>query len=198
MSASFKTIDYYFSPISPWTYLGHQRLSEIAKRHSARINVKPADYGPIFAASGGLPLPQRSNQRQAYRLADLQRWRDYLQLPLNLHPKFFPADATRAAHMILAAKAIGEQSQMRLTGAILRACWVEERNIADPDVLMAIANEQAVDPNALDFSSAAEQFQATTQEALVRQVFGAPSFVYRNEIFWGQDRLDFLDRALAK
>ena len=88
-----KTVDYYFSPISPWTYLGHARFADMAKRHGAAVNVKPADFGKVFPVSGGLPLAKRAPQRQAYRLVELKRFRDHLKLPLNLQPKFFPAPA---------------------------------------------------------------------------------------------------------
>jgi 2-hydroxychromene-2-carboxylate isomerase len=195
-----KVIDYYFSPISPWTYMGHARMHAIAKRHGASINVKPADLGAIFSVSGGLPLPKRAPQRQAYRMFELKRWRDYLQIPLTLQPKFFPADATNASLLIYAAKPEGSERQMQLAGALLKACWAEERNIADLETLRAIAHEQGFDANKLlaALESQKPTFEAMTKEAIDRQVFGAPTYVYRDEPFWGQDRLDFLDLALAR
>jgi 2-hydroxychromene-2-carboxylate isomerase len=102
-----KTVDYYFSPISPWTYLGHARFADMAKRHGAMVNVKPADFGKVFAASGGLPLAKRAPQRQAYRMVELKRFRDYLKTPLNLQPKFFPAPSDLAAQFIIAAGRAG-------------------------------------------------------------------------------------------
>jgi len=195
-----KHVDYYFSPASPWTYLGHDRFAAMAERHGARIAVKPVDYGVIFPQSGGLPLGKRAPQRQAYRLMELRRWKENVGLPLTVQPKFFPVDANPAALAIVAAASFGVDAQMRLAGAILRALWAEEKNIADPVTLKAAAAEADLEGDDLlaGTPAAKAQYDALTQEALARGVFGAPTYVYRDELFWGQDRLDFLDRALAK
>jgi len=91
---------------------------------------------------------------------------------------------------------------MRLAGALLRAIWAEDRDISDAATIAAIASEQGLDAEALAAAAlspdVAARYDALTQEAIERQIFGAPTFVYREELFWGQDRLDFLDRALAK
>jgi len=197
-----KTVDYYFSPISPWTYLGHARFADMTQRHGAVVKVKPADYGKIFPVSGGLPLPKRAPQRQAYRLMELKRFRDYLNLPLNLQPRFFPAPGDLAAQFIVAAdRAGGSDAAMRLAGAVLRACWAEERNVADAETLGALCKEQGLDAAALTAAAHSEavkaEYQGYTQEAIERNVFGAPTFVIDGEIFWGQDRLEFVERALA-
>ncbi len=189
-----KNIDYFFTPTSPWTYLGHARFADIAKRHGAAVAVKPVDYGVIFPQSGGLPLGKRAPQRQAYRLSELARWRDYLGIPLNLQPRFFPADPISAACIICAAPP-GEQ--IAIAGDFLRAVWVEERNIADIGVLTAIAARHAIADAPAAIVEGKAIFERNTQEALTRQVFGAPTYALGDELFWGQDRLDFLDRALA-
>jgi 2-hydroxychromene-2-carboxylate isomerase len=195
-----KHVDYYFSPSSPWTYLGHARFAEIARRHGAEIAVKPVDYGVIFPQSGGLPLGKRAPQRQAYRLVELARWKAHLGVPLNSQPKFFPVDGNPAALAIVAAAPSGVEAQMRLAGAILRALWAEDKNIADPATLKAAAAASGLDGDKLlaNAPSAKPEYDDLTREALARGVFGAPTYVYRDELFWGQDRLDFLDRALAK
>ena len=197
-----KAVDYFFSPISPWTYLGHERFAEIARRHGASINAKPADFGKIFAVSGGVPVAKRAPQRQAYRLAELKRFRDYLKLPLNLQPKFFPAPADLAAQFIVAAgRDGGSAAAMRLAGALLRACWAEERNIADVATVAAICAEQGFDAARLAGAAQSEavkaEYAANTQQAIESNLFGAPSYVIDGEIFWGQDRLDFLTRRLG-
>ncbi len=196
-----KTIDYYFTPLSPWAYLGHERFVAIAKRHNAHIEVKPVDYGRVFPVSGGLPLAQRPKQRQAYRLMELQRWREHLALPLILTPKNRSTSAELPSRLVIAAD-MKELNAMALSLAIHRAIWVEDRDISDPETLKAICAENGRKP---DFLWEAEQNEETkrrydsyTQEAIDRQVFGAPTYVYKDELFWGQDRLDFLDRALAK
>ena len=188
-------IDYYLTPTSPWTYLGHARFVQIASRHGAAVAVKPADYGVIFPQSGGLPLGKRAPQRQAYRLSELARWRDFLGVPLNLQPRFFPADPISAACVICAAPA---ETQLAITGDFLRAVWMEERNIADIGVLTEIAARHGVADAPAAIVRGKVILERNTQEAVTRQVFGAPTYALRDELFWGQDRLDFLERALAK
>ena len=197
-----KQVDYYFSPISPWTYLGHPRLTAMLKKYGVQVNVKPVDIGgKIFPISGGLPLPQRAPQRQAYRLVELARWRDYLNMALTIKPKFFPAPGDLSSCLIIAAKAQGEDAAMRIAWGIMKACWAEERNTGEPQTLQEIATEQGFDGGALLATAQSDaikaQYAAFTLEAIERQVFGAPSYVIDGEVFWGQDRLDFVERKLA-
>lgn len=198
-----KHVDYFFSPTSPWTYLGHERFVAMAKRAGATVAVKPIDLGgQVFPVTGGLPLKQRSPARQAYRLVELERWRTHLGVPLNLHPKHFPpvTDKT-ASRFIVAGKQAGADA-LALSFAVLRAVWVEERDIADPATLAAIGAEQGLDGEALLAAAEGEavkvEYQANTDEALKLGVFGAPWYVVDGEPFWGQDRLDFVERALAR
>jgi 2-hydroxychromene-2-carboxylate isomerase len=174
----------------------------LAARHGASINVKPCDLGKVFSVSGGVPLKQRAPQRQAYRLAELERWPKFLGIALNKQPKYFPVSGDLASKWILAASTSATSDALKLAGALLRAVWAEERDIADAATLAVIAREQSLDPQALaaiaGTPDTAARYEALTQEAIARQVFGAPTYVYRDEMFWGQDRLDFLDRELAK
>ncbi len=190
-----KHIDYYMTPTSPWTYLGHERFAQIARRHGATVAVKPVDYGVVFPQSGGQPLAKRAPQRQAYRLQELERWRAFLGVPLNLHPKFFPADPASAACLICAAP---EAKRMDLAGDLLRAVWAEERNIADAGVLAEIAARRGIADAKAAIASGQAEYESNTREALARQVFGAPTYACGSELFWGQDRLDFLDRAMIR
>ena len=197
-----KLIDYYFTPISPFMYLGHDRLVAIARKHGATIAVKPINLGDVFPVSGGLPLSKRAPQRQAYRLVELKRWSQYLNMPINVQPKFFPVNGDLAAAWILAAQEQGIVQALALTGAVGRAIWQDERDVAAESTLMDIAGELGLDGLILARRAATAEivarYKALTQEAIERQVFGAPTYIYRGELFWGQDRLDFLDRALAE
>lgn len=197
-----KKIDYFMAPVSPWTYLGHDRFVAIARHHGADIVIKPLDTGRVFAVSGGLPLKQRAPQRQAYRLVELARWSKFLGMPLNLHPAHFPVSGDLAAKWILAANEVGIDEALALSGAVGGAVWVEQRNIADAATLAEIALGQGLDARAIGSrAEAAEigaQYDTLTREAIDRGVFGVPTWIYDNEPFWGQDRLDFLDRALAE
>lgn len=196
-----KTIEYFMAPQSPYAYLGHARFAQIAQARGARIEIKPFDLGGrVFPISGGIPVGQRAPQRQAYRLVELTRWAKHHQIPINLKPKFFPVDGEAASLLIIAAdKRVGPQMGMAVAHGILRAVWAEERNIADRDTLADIVN--AAGANGQQLLSELEvmrvHYDAYTQQAIDKQVFGVPWFVYNNEPFWGQDRLEFLDRALA-
>jgi 2-hydroxychromene-2-carboxylate isomerase len=197
-----RVIDYYFTPVSPYMYLGHDRFVAIAHKHGATINVKPVDFAAVFAVSGGLPLAQRAPQRRAYRLVELRRWSHFLHKPMHVEPAFFPVNGNLAAAWILAAGDTSTAHALTLTGAVARAVWEQQRNIADAATLATIANECGLDAAGLSEKTQAPdiaaRYAALTQEAIDRGVFGAPWFIYRDEPFWGQDRLDFLDRALAQ
>ncbi len=194
-----KQIDYYFTLISPFAYLGSTRLEEIARKHNAKVRVLPVSYGTIFPKTGGLPLAKRAPERLAYRLVELKRWRDHLDMPLNLEPKFFPVPDQLAACLVIAAGKAGGDP-LRLAHAIMRAVWTEDRDVTDADTLQAIARETGHDDPGL--MAAAQDpgtlatYEAQTEEALSHGVFGAPTFVIDGEMFWGQDRLDFVERAL--
>jgi 2-hydroxychromene-2-carboxylate isomerase len=193
-------VDYYFAPQSPWTYLGHERFAAIVADAGATLRVLPVDLGKIFPISGGLPLAKRAPQRQAYRLVDLKRFSEHLQLPLNLHPRFFPVDGDDAARLIIAVDLNdGSEAAMTLTGAVLRAVWVQERNIADTAVLGELLAECGIAPERLEDARRPEvqaRYAANTQEASDLGVFGAPTYAIDGELFWGQDRLEFVQRRL--
>lgn len=195
------TIDYYFSPPSPWTYLGHDRFADMARRAGASIRVLPTDFGKVFAVSGGLPLGQRAPQRQAYRLTELTRFSQHLQLPMHVKPRFFPVAGDDAARLIIAVDLHdGSEAAMRLSGAVFKAVWSEERNIADADVLGQLLSEQGLSTERQQQAASvevAQRYAANTQQAIDNAVFGAPSYVVDGEMFWGQDRLDFVERKLA-
>jgi 2-hydroxychromene-2-carboxylate isomerase len=195
-----KTVDYYFAPQSPWTYLGHARFVAMASAAQATVHVLPADFGKVFAVSGGLPLAKRAPQRQAYRLQDLARFRDLLKLPMNLEPRYFPVAGDDAARLIIAVDLQdGPTAALRLSGAILSAVWAQQRDIANASTLAELLAEADLPAQRLaqaQGQAAYERYEANTDAAIKAGVFGAPSYVIDGEIFWGQDRLDFVERKL--
>lgn len=198
-----KVCEYYFAPQSPWAYLGHSRFVELAKTHGVQVDVKPCDLGKVFNVSGGLPLAKRAPQRQAYRLLELRRWSDFLQIPLNVQPKFFPVHGDAAAKLIIATQlAHGSDAALELAGEIMKALWSEEKNIADGDTLSALASGAGHDGKELLKSSETASVQAEydrfTDEAIAANVFGSPWYIVDGESFWGQDRLDFIERKFAQ
>lgn len=193
-------VDYYLAPQSPWTYLGHERFAAMAAQAGAMVRVLPVDLGKIFPVSGGLPLQKRAPQRQAYRLVELRRFSEHLGIPLNVQPKYFPVAGDDAARLIIAVDLHdGTQAAMTIAGAILRAVWAQERNIADAQVLEQLLAENGLQPERLEQSRGGEvqeRYAANTQQAADLGVFGAPTYVIDGELFWGQDRLEFVQRRL--
>ncbi len=196
------TIDYFFAPQSPWTYIGHQSFARIAAAAHATVRVLPADLGKVFTVSGGLPLGQRAPQRQAYRLLELARWRDHLGLPLNVQPKFFPVPGDDAARLIIAVdEADGAAAAMDFSGRILAAVWAQERDINSAETRAQLLAEAGLRSQRADDARAPEVqalYERNTQLAITAGVFGAPSYVIDGDIYWGQDRLEFVQRRLQR
>src|SRR5690349_16872057 len=195
------TIDYYMTLNSPWTYLGSALFAEIARRNGATVNIMPSKFGPIFEQTGGLPLPKRSPERRAYRLMELKRWREVRNMPLILQPKNSPSDDLAATRLVIAAKQQGKDAH-RLATEFGRAIWELDEPLGDASVMAAAAKRAGVDITAVRAGSPPDAeldqlYEQYTQEALAANVFGAPSYVLPSgEFFWGQDRLEMLERAL--
>lgn len=194
------TVDYYIAPQSPWTYLGHQRFVQMAKAAGATVRLMPMDLGKVFPLSGGLPLGKRAPQRQAYRLVELTRFSKSLGIPLNLHPQFFPVAGDAAARLIIAVDMHqGTDAALTMAGAVFAAVWQQNRDIADANNLAALLSEHQLDAACLALSNTPEvqaRYDSNTQSAIDTQVFGAPSYVIDGELFWGQDRLEFVAQKL--
>lgn len=195
------TVDYYFTPQSPWTYLGHERFAQIARAAGAAVRVLPIDLGgKVFPISGGLPLGQRAPQRQAYRLLELRRISEFQRLPINVKPRFFPVSGDDASRLIIAVDlSDGTEAAMKISAAIFTAVWAQERHIANEKVLAELLAECGLDAARLEQSysqAVQERYEANTQQAIAAGIFGAPSYLIDGELFWGQDRLDFVERKL--
>lgn len=199
MTDSSKIIDYYFSVFSPWAFFGDQRFRDMAVKHGYTIHYHPQLSPVLFPATGGLALKDRAEPRKAYRLTELDRWRKHLGININLTPKFFPVPEAPASKLILAALDAGHDVG-ELVHALGRATWVEERDISDPSTLTDIANACGFDGRALVAASSDpsydEKLNAEAQAAIARGVFGYPTYAVGDALFWGQDRLDFLERTL--
>ncbi len=196
-------IDTYFALNSPWAYLGNARLEEIAQRRDCRVTMKPAKFAEVFAQTGGLPLPKRSPERQAYRMMELKRWRDHLNIPIVLTPAHAMTDHMPAIGLIFASNDAGENT-LRFYTELGRAMWERDEDIAEASVLAAAVERAGLDiatleAHAVSAEDVTKRLEQNTAEALAAGVFGAPSYVLPDgEIFWGQDRVEFLDRAIEK
>ncbi|HMO09802.1 MAG TPA: 2-hydroxychromene-2-carboxylate isomerase [Paracoccaceae bacterium] len=191
-------IDYFLATVSPYTYLAGLRLEDIAARHGATIAYKPVDVLALFDRTGGIRPAQRHENRKAYRLQELRRQSAKTGLKLNIQPAFWPANPAPSSYAIISAARTGADVGP-LVHAFCRACWAEERNIADDETVRAILAENGFDPGLADrgMLAAAETYARNLDEAVDRGAFGAPFYIVGDERFWGQDRLDDLEMHLA-
>ena len=195
-------VDYFMSHGSPWTFLGHNRLNKIVKKFNVQLNMYPVNYGEIFPISGGLPVSKRPLQRQKIRLQELKRWAEFLNIDLIPEPKFFPSKSLLPSLLIIAAKIKKINKDFELASSIMNALWVKELNIDEENTLKNIMDNLELDSeDLLSFAKSQECesiFKEYTKIAIEKNVFGAPTFIIDNQIYWGQDRLDFIERHLLK
>lgn len=190
-------LDYYFTSLSPFTYLGHRTFLQIAGQ--TPIHYRPVKLAQLFANSGALPPFKRPLCRQQYRLLELERWAKKRGLPMNLKPAHFPTDPALADRCVIALQRSGG-NPAELVGLLLAACWAEEKDIADERVIGEILDRLSLDARALIQSAGSAEveaeYEANTQQAIQQGVLGAPAYLYRGEQFWGQDRLELLAETL--
>ena len=195
-------VDYFMSHGSPWTFLGHNRLNKIVKKFNVQLNMYPVNYGEIFPISGGLPVSKRPLQRQKIRLQELRRWAEFLNIDLIPEPKFFPSKSLLPSLLIIAAKIKKTNKDFELASSIMNALWVKELNIDEENTLKNImVNLELDSEDLLSFAKSQECesiFKEYTKIAIEKNVFGAPTFIIDDQIYWGQDRLDFIERHLLK
>ncbi len=195
------TIDYYFATLSPYTYLAGTRLEEIAAKHGATINYKPLDIIALFGRTGGTPPKDRHISRIEYRAQELQRQAKKLGMEFNLQPAHWPTNAAPSSYAVIAALKDGSGDIGKLVHSFVRACWAEEKDIAQDDVIRDCLSKAGYDPSLADSGLlvGAETYASNLDEAVDRGVFGAPFYITEDDQrFWGQDRLDDLDRHLVE
>lgn len=194
-----RSIDYYFSIASPWAFIGHSPFLDVAKRHGARINFRPVFLGELFADTGGLPLARRHPARQRYRLVELKRWREARGLDFHLSPAHWPLDPAAADRLVIAAQIAGHDVAP-LVSRLTSGVWQRQENMADPAALGVALAELGLPAELLEASAGdrtAVIYKANHDAAVEADVFGSPAYVLDGEVFWGQDRIDMLDRALS-
>ena len=195
-------IEYFYSLASPFSFFGSEKFQTIAKIYNVEIVEKPCDLvGGIFSKTGGVPVPQRSAQRQKYRLDELKRWSEFLNIKINIKPKFFPPkDPHIPAKYTIAANLLGVK--ILFGHELLKKLWIEEKDISDEKNIELISKQFKIDFVKLSVLAKSEKvskiYSDNTEEAIQKNVFGAPTYIFNNELFWGQDRIEFLERALKK
>ena len=191
-------IDYFFSPLSPFTYLAGTGLEEIANKHDCQIVYKPFGIAKVFDQVGTPAVKDRHPSKLTYRLQELARISKRADLPINLQPLFWPTNPVPAMSAIIAAQEAGGDVGS-LAHSIMRACWAEEKDIAEDEVIRACLEAHGFDGGLVNSAmlTGSETIERNTQEAVDRGVFGSPTYIVGEEVFWGQDRLDYLDEFLA-
>ena len=187
---------------SPWTFLGHKKVVEISKKNNCELDIMPVNYGEIFPVSGGLPVHKRPLQRQKYRLQELKRWSEFLKIKLNPEPKHFPSRSLLPSKVIISVKILNFENVNDIAYAIMEGLWIKELNIDDPKNLKKILTRfiKTAD-EVIDFSESKQvekEMNEYTKEAIDLAVFGAPTYIINDQIYWGQDRLDFLERYIKR
>ena len=195
-------IKYFMSHGSPWTFLGHKKVNEISKKNNCELDIMPVNYGEIFPVSGGLPVHKRPLQRQKYRLQELKRWSEFLEIKLNPEPKHFPSRSLLPSKVIISVKILNFENVNDIAYAIMEGLWIKELNIDDPKSLKKILTRfiKTAD-EVIDFSESKQvekEMNEYTKEAIDLAVFGAPTYIIDEQIYWGQDRLDFLERYIKR
>ncbi|WP_441228869.1 2-hydroxychromene-2-carboxylate isomerase [Tardiphaga sp. 20_F10_N6_6] len=200
MAEQHPRVDYYFSFISLWSYIGSLVFQDIVRRHHVDVVYKPIDLLTVFAAGGGKPVRERPLQRQAYRLVEMERWKAIRNIPLVTWPKFYPADPSLGHRMLLVAIAEG-RDVAAFVHVGLKAVWADELDVTDAETLVRLADQSGLDGRRLlsgaNDLAVQEREVNLTREAVDRKLFGAPFYFYRDEPFWGQDRLDHLEQAIT-
>ena len=193
-------IDYYMFTLSPFTYLAGNELEQIAARHGATINYKPFQLMQVFERTGGTAPKDRHISRQIYRDQELPRIAEHNNMDITVKPAFWPTNPAPSCYAIIAAQAVGGGNVGELCQSILRACWLEDKDISDDKVI-----KDALISNGFDASitergllEGAETFSRNTEDAIQANVFGSPSYVVGDQVFFGQDRLEYLNAYLAE
>ena len=195
------TVDYFMSHGSPWSFLGHNQFIQIAKNYNVQVNMYPVNYGEIFPISGGLPVSKRPPQRQNIRLQELQRWSKFLKINLNAEPTYFPSKSMLPSLIIIASQIKKTNKDFEIANKIMNALWVEDLDIDDEYVLKSILEKMGLNLEDILLCANGEEclnnMQEYTKLAIQKGVFGAPTYIIDDQIYWGQDRLDFVEMHLA-
>ena len=194
-----RQVDYYFSFLSPWAYVGHRAFRELVTTYDLKVNHKPVVLVDLFSETGGLPLMKRHPVRQRYRMVELQRWRDKRGLKFHLQPANWPFNARLADGVVIAAIELGLDPDRYLARGFA-AVWEDQLNLADAATVAKLADESGLPGQQLVERSEQEAigaaYEQNRQDALANDVFGSPAYVLDGEVFWGQDRIDLLEDAL--
>jgi len=192
-------IDYFYTATSPFTWFGQKSFVEVAAKHKKEIRYKPVNLMEVWKVSGGVAPPQRPPMRQRYRLLELQRIGHYYGFDVIAQPASYPANPERADCCCILLSQQGKDPGPFLA-SVGEALWGQDRQIADEAVLAELLDKAGFDGKTIVQDSKdpaiAEVRSNNSQEAIDLDVVGAPAYVYKKEVFWGQDRVPYLDHMI--
>lgn len=193
-------IDYYFATISPNTYIAGTRMEAVAAKHGASVTYKPLDIMALFARTGGTPPGQRHESRQNYRYQEIRRQAAKAELPIHVKPMFWPTNPAPSSYALIAAQKAGGGDLGGLVFALTKACWADQRNIAEDEVIREALEGAGFDGDLVHSGmlAGAEEYAHNLEDAVLAGAFGAPFYIVDGtEHFWGQDRIEDLDLYLS-
>lgn len=197
-----KTIEYFYSAHSAFAYLGSKRVMEIAAAAGRKLLHKPVHLGPVVAAVGGKTFAERTPEHVAYFFGrEIERWAEFRNVPvIDFRPTYHDEDMTLASCMLIAAQTQGLDVD-RLAHLILEVHWRDDADISDPALLKKLATSLGIDASALLENASSETvlktYQKNTAEAIERSVFGSPTYFIDGDMYYGQDHLELIERALT-
>ncbi|HSN99239.1 MAG TPA: 2-hydroxychromene-2-carboxylate isomerase [Candidatus Nanopelagicales bacterium] len=194
-----KTVEFWFDYSSPFTYLGATQIEATAARHGAAVQYRPFLLGGLFKGIGtpDVPMLAAPEPKRRLYLADLFRWAEHYGVPFRF-PSRFPMNTVKPLRMTLS---LPDEERRRLVHPMFRAYWAEDRDLSDDTTLREIAAAAGFDPEPLLAASHDERWKsalrAATDAAVEAGICGAPTFAVDGILYWGQDRLLFVDKALG-
>ena len=195
-----KSVEFFFDFGSPYTYLAYHQLPKIAARVGATIVWRPMLLGGVFQATGN-HSPVEVPAKGRHSLIDLQRWAQHFGVPMQMNPHF-PINTLLLMRGAVALQMQGDAAAFsHYLAVVFDALFEHPRNLGQAEVLAAVLADNGMDPDRLlalaHAPAAKEGLKENTAEAVARGVFGAPTFFLGEQMFWGQDRLHFVEQALA-
>lgn len=195
------TVEFFFDCGSPYSYLASTQIEALAVRTSAQVVWRPFLLGAVFKATGsGQPEAVTNMYKARYLFKDLQDWSKYYGLPSLVLPENFPVDSLKADRLALVAHEAGQL--VSWTHTVFRAAFVDGRDVSDPNVLSDLLRQLELDPQPafarMLSPEIKDRLRKNTEEAVSRGAFGAPTFFVGSEMFFGNDRMGFLEAALIE
>ncbi len=191
-------IELFFDLSSPYSYLASTQIEGVAARAGAEVAWRPMVLGAVFKATGNT-MPAQVAAKARYMLADLTRWAESYGVPFRFSTRF-PMNTIKAMRMIVAAEAEGKAGA--LTRALFHVMWADDGDLTDEATLRAACAAAGVDADktlaAVEDPAVKERLRAYTDEAIARGAFGAPAIFVGDQLFWGNDRLEFVEKAAAQ